>query len=233
MATVNDIISRSLRLLKVKDAGEPVDGTEALDALDVLNEIIEQMNLQDYFQTAKVQLTQSLTASDGQYTFGTGGDNSTRPVKIYNAYIKDGSIDHPVRIISNEEYSSIPYKTVTSTHPYNLYFRSEYPLAKVELYPVPSKTTTLYLECMAALSTYSDTTDAVTLPPGYTKYLAYQLAIDLQPEYKTNADPAIYEGAREAKELIKRANLKDKPVMLNTARMAIKGSHGGYLFGTV
>lgn len=230
MATVDDIIKTSLRLLNVKEVSENLTADESNDGRAALNDIIEQMNLQNYFQTGKTQITQTLTASDGDYTFGTGGDNTTRPLEIFTAFVRDGSIDYPVKIISNEEYSHITYKSITSSYPYNLYFRAGYPLATIELYPVPSKTTTLYLETRAALSTYTAGTDTVDLPPGYLKYLKYQLAIDIGPEYK-EASASIYEQARKAEELIKRTNLKDKPVMLNTARLSTRGSNGGYLFG--
>ena len=231
MATVNDIIQNALRLLKVKEVGDVLTAQESTDGLQSLNELIEEMNLQGLMQTSKTQLTQALTAGDGSYTFGTGGDNSTRPVEIYNAYVRDGNIDYPCCIIGNDEYSNIPYKSISSSYPYNLYFRAEYPLATVELYPVPSKSgTTLYLETRAALSTYPAGTDTVTLPPGYIKYMKYQLAVDIGPEYR-EASQSIRETAREAKALIKRTNAKDKPVMINTARISLGGTNGGYLFG--
>ena len=231
--TVDQITAGALRLLKVKETGEALTAEESTDGLQALNEIIEEMNLQNLFQVSKKQLTQTLTSNDGTYTFGTGGDNSTRPLEIFEAYIRDeqNTIDYPCRIISNEEYSRIPFKTVTSSYPYNLYFRADYPLSTVELYPVPSiSNTTLYMECRAALSTYTAGSDSVDLPPGYIKYLKYQLAVDISPEYK-EASAIVLDTARRQKELIKRTNLKDKPVMINTARRAVQGGYGGYLFG--
>lgn len=229
MATVDDITKAALRLLKVNQSGEKLTPDESNDGRDALNDIIEQMNLQNYMQPAKKQLTQALTADDGTYTFGTGGDNSTRPTEIRSAYILSNNVSYPVRIISNEEYSDIGYKSIKSSYPYNLYFRAEYPLATIELYPIPSTSgSTLYLETRAALSTYTAGTDTVTLPPGYLKYLKYQLAIDISPEYK-EPSPSVYANAREAKALIKRTNMKDKPTMTNTARVAVNGSGSVYL----
>lgn len=233
--TVDKIVQNALRLLTVKEVGETLTYDESEDGRIALNNIIEQMNLESGMQPAKVEITQALTASDGEYTFGSGGDNSTRPLEIHTAFVRDaaGKIDYPVRILSNEEYASIPYKSVSSSYPYNLYFRAEYPLAKIKVYPVPSVSgTTLHLECRAALSTYSAGTSTVDLPPGYAKYLTYQLAVDIGPEYE-EASQTVHSEAMRAKALIKRTNLKDKPLMVNTARVATGKyrSNGSWLFG--
>ena len=224
--TVNQIVSAALRLLNVKATGEALAADEATDGLQALNELIEEMNTQSLFQTAKTQITQVITPNDGTYTFGTGGDNSVRPLEIYTAYIVDSNVSYPVDIISNEEYSDISFKTTTSAHPYCLYFRAAYPLATITLYPVPTSAVTLYLEARAALATYSAVTSSVDLPPAYMKYIKNQLAIDISPEYK-EASASVREAARNAKELIKRLNSIDKPTMCNTAQIAVRRGYGG------
>lgn len=230
--TVDEITQNWLRLLTVKQVGEPLTAQESLDGLQALNELIEQMNLQSYFQTSKKQITQALTSNDGTYTFGTGGDNSTRPLEIFTAYVKDSNdITFPIQILMNEEYSEIRFKSVTSSYPYNLYYRAEYPLGVAELYPIPSSNNlTLYLETRAALSTYTSGSDVVDLPPGYMKYIKFQLAVDNGPEYK-EASASVRDTAMKAMALIKRTNLKDKPVMANTARQSVRRSNGGYQNG--
>lgn len=211
--TVDDLIKRALRLLNVKMSGQVLKASESTDGLNALNDILEQMNLQDYMQVSKQKITQALTASDGTYTFGTGGDNSTRPTAIFSAYVRSNNVDYPVRIISNSQYSDISFKNLTSSHPYSLYFRAGYPLATVELYPVPSVSgSVLHMETRNAFAPFTSGSQTVSLPPAYAKYLAYQLAIDLSPEFK-EASQAVYLGANEARELIKRTNLKDKPTM--------------------
>jgi hypothetical protein len=126
--------------------------------------------------------------------------------------------------LSNEEYALIPLKSTSSTIPYGLYYRNAYPLGTVTLYPTPAAGYTLYLECQAALSTYSAVSDSVSLPPGYLKALKYNLAIAISPEYKDPSQVVVME-AQKSIELIKRMNTKDKPVMFNPARAAV--GHGG------
>src|SRR5574343_1720344 len=160
--TVESIINGALRLLKVKQAGEVCTAEEGADGLIALNDLIEEWNNSPLMQPAKTKLTQILTPNDGEYTFGTGGNTSTRPIKIHSAYIRDsGNIDYKVRLIGNEEYSDIMFKTVTSTYPCNLYYRASYPLGVANLYPIPTAANTLHLECQAALSAYTDVSDVI------------------------------------------------------------------------
>lgn len=226
MATVNSIIKKALTLLNVKESGEALTADEAADGLESLNDLIEEMNLQPLFQVSKAQITQAITSNDGTYTFGTGGDNSLRPLEITSAYVIKSNITYPVNIISNQEYSYIPFKTTTGGYHYSLYYRNAYPLSTLELYPVPSSSgQTLYLECRAELATYTAGSDTVDLPPGYVKYLKNQLAIDISPEYK-EASPTIHKNAQKAMALIKRNNTQDVPVMQNTARQAVRSRPG-------
>jgi len=232
--TVNAIILGALKSLNVKAAGESLSADEAADGLIAFNDVIELMNLQPLMHPSQAQLSQALTTA-GTYTFGTGGDNSVRPVSINFAFVRDSSnLDIPVNIISNEKYSLTALKATSSSYPFNLYYRNTYPLGVVNLYPTPSTGYTLYLETQAALSTYSAVTDSVDLAPAYIKYIKNQLAIDISPEYKANISPVIYENKKEAKAWIKRMNSKDKPIMQNTARQATsRGLGGSYLFGGV
>lgn len=234
--TVSAIILGALKSLNVKASGESLSADEAADGLIALNDVIELMNLQPLMHPAKAQITQALTSGDGTYTFGSGGDNSVRPIEINTAYVRKSNTDYPVDIISNQRYSYISFKSVAGGFSYNLYYRNAYPLSTIELYPVPSSSgQTLYLECRAELATYTDVSDSVDLAPAYIKYIKSQLAIDISPEYKANISPVIYENAKEAKSWIKRNNSVDKPFMQNTARQAVRNrsGYGGYLFGGV
>jgi hypothetical protein len=68
---VSEIVAASLRLLKVKQAGEAATADEAEDGRVALNDLIEEWNLQPLMQTSKTQINQLLTTS-ATYTFGTG-----------------------------------------------------------------------------------------------------------------------------------------------------------------
>lgn len=213
--TVSKVIGDALRLLKVKAAGESLDDSQADDGMTAMNDIFEEWNLQNLAQTNRVKLTQALTGGDGTYTFGSGGDNSTRPLWVDSAYIRTSSgHDYPVNIIDNEEYSEIFFKTLQSSPSYNLYYRAEYPLGVIELYPVPSVGNTLHLEVPAAFDPVTAVTDVLDLAPGYLKALKYQLAVAIAPEYKIHDSFSLVQSiATETMGWIKRVNRKDRKIM--------------------
>ena len=80
------------------------------------------------------------------------------------------------------------------------------------------------------MASYTNGTDSVDLPFGYSKALRYNLAVQMSPEYK-DASPVVMNEARRSMALIKRTNAKDKPVMANTARRAVRSAGSGYAFG--
>jgi hypothetical protein len=229
--TVNAVVCAALRLLKVKEAGEAATADEASDGLIAVNDLIESWNLQPLMLPAKSQISQALTTAT-TYTFGTGGNNATRPVSIYKAFVRDSSgIDTPVNIIGNDEYSDIALKTLSAGIPYNLYYRASYPLGVVNIFPAPVVGYTLYLECQAALSTYTAVSDSINLPPGYLKALKYNLAIAISPEYKDPSQIVLMEAANAIAD-IKRMNSQDKPIMSNPARQAVqRWGYPGSLYG--
>ena len=230
-ATVDSVVLGALRLLGAKEAGEVATADESADGLVLINEVFEEWNLARYMQTSTVELTQTLTSSDGNYTFGTGGDNSTRPVKIVNGFIRDSSgFDHQLRIIDYDQYSSINLKSTSVSIPYSMYCRYEYPLAVVHLWPVPSDSNTLHLEAYAA---FPATTAGATidLAPSYIKALKYQLARTWAPEFKLrDTFPLVEKIFQETQAWIKRINKQDRPRMSTGVRQALQPY--GYTHGS-
>lgn len=229
--TVGSIVASAMRLLKAIEAGEEPDGQEGEDGRIALNDLIEEWNNQPLMQPAKQQISQVLTSSK-TYTFGTGGDNSVRPIAITQAFIRDpsGKIDYPVDIIDNDEYSLISLKSQQSTLSYKLYYRASYPLGVVNLFPAPTAGYTLFLECQAKLATYANVSDVVDVPPGYKKAMKYNLAVAISPEYKEPSQVVLME-AEKSISWIKRMNSKDKPIMTNPVIRVINPRGYGFITG--
>lgn len=213
--TADQITLAALRLLKVKESGESLSADESADGLVALNEILDEWTLHGYAQTSKTQLTQTLTPSDGTYTFGSGGNNSTRLVRITKAWIRDSSNnDYILELIPNDVYSEIESKTDASDFPTQLYYRADYPLGVVNLYPVPNTAYTLYLEGYSAFTAISTGATSVDLAPGYISALKAMLAVKIAPEYKIHDTfPLVQSQAKEREAWIKRVNSNDRPRM--------------------
>ena len=137
MAVYNDIIARSLRLLKVKESGENLSASEASDGLSVLNGLLDAWSNEPYMQWGLTEVSQALTTNDESYTIGSSGDiNTTRPIRIDSAYIRDSNnVDTPLKLINAQEYSLITLKTFSSSYPCYLYYNQQYPLGVIKLFP--------------------------------------------------------------------------------------------------
>lgn len=223
--TARDIIKRALRLAQVFGQGEDPTGTdEETDALAVLNSMLASWSVEKLLVPSLVTDSVTLTVSDGEYTFGTGGDiNSARPNRIEYAYVQDSSSnDFPVEIIHVSEYNDIGLKT-TEGRPCKLYFIAEYPLAKIKLYYVPDAAETLYMDSWKPLSSISAAGDTVSLPGEYQMALEYNLAVAISPEYTQPLPPEVHREAARTKTIIKKLN--SVPVAKRKVDSALMSTH--------
>ena len=110
----------------------------------------------------------ALEAGTSTYTMGTAGTASTvRAKKIVNAFVRDsGDSDHPVEIISENQYNAITAKT-TRGRPYLLFYDPKYAVGVINLYYTPDTAETMYIESLQLLQDLDAVTDTVTLPGDY------------------------------------------------------------------
>lgn len=209
MATAQTIISRAARLIGKLESGETLDGTSTAEMLEALNAMIDSWRNDRLMVYAITNVTKTLTIGDGQYSIGSGADiNTSRPVKIVGAYVTDAGIDYPIEVIEEEAYRRISDKTTQSSYPDKVYYSPQVANGQIYLHPVPSKATVLTLAVWTPISTFASTGTTVTLPPGYERALAYNLAVDYAPETGQDAPANVVAVAAQAKAAIKRANIK-------------------------
>jgi len=232
MATANDIIKRSLRLLNVKAFGENLNGAEAADGLAILNNYIDSLGNEPTMQFGMTQITHTLVASDGDYSIGATGDiTTTWPMRIATAFIRDSDgNDYSMEIINSEQYSKIWLKTIETTYPNYLYYNRQFPNGTIFLWPEPSSALTLVLNVWPQIGTFATGATAVSLPPGYQRMLEYALAIELAPEFKLSNVGFLQQQLNEAKLWIKISNGTETPV-LRSAALPILG-RGGFSVST-
>ena len=218
MATANSIINRAFRLLGVNGAGETPTSAEASDALVSMNAMLEQWSIDGLMTYSNKLESFALTQGTGEYSIGpTGAFVTTRPSAIKKAFIRDGSTDYGIELISNNLYLDVKQKTSRANHPIYLYYNPTVGNGNIYLYPVPNKTGLyLYLSTAEPFSAFTGLTTTVSLPPAYEKALAYSLAIEIAPEYGiNNLSPLVIEGARSAKASIKSLNLPEPLLSFN------------------
>lgn len=205
--TALQLLKASYRLL----VGEDDPSTEVLDnGLLALNAILSEWGTTPWGTYTTQQETHTLTAGTASYTIGSGGTiNTTRPTEILGAFVRSGTTDYPLRILSVGDYRKFPEKTTQGT-PSGIYYATAYPLATIYLYPVPSATMTLYFDSRKALSAYASTAVSLALPPEYETALKYATAIDWAPELSVTVSQEVVARANETKKNLRR--LRSQPV---------------------
>lgn len=208
MATVQTLIDRALRMNGRLGSGRSPTANETADCLIALNAMLGSWRNERLLAYALVEHSLTLTANDGQYTIGSGGDiNTTRPVKIESAFCRDDDLDTPIEVIDKTIWDRIGDKTETAEIVEYLYYDPAMSSGNLNFWPIPSVANAVKITVWAPLSEFSAASDTVTLPPGYEDALAYNLAVRISPEYGEGVTPLVIQLAQETKAAIKRVNI--------------------------
>ena len=225
--TGRDMISASLRLIGALAPGVTLDAQEATDGLATLNRLLASLSnegLLIHAITAETPLT--LTPGDGSVSLGTLGDITTRPISIEKAVIRDGSTDHPVRVLTLDEYVAIPDKTVQSSLPEALYDDGGHPQRTLTLYPIPSDAKQLVIFTLRELTQIASLDADISFPPGYERMLIFNLCLDLAPEYGRPVPDIVMVSAADSKASLKRTN--HRPRLLRITDVPAGARQGRY-----
>jgi hypothetical protein len=158
------------------------------------------------------QTSFALTASQGSYTIGSGGNfNMTRPTKIVDpCFIRDtDDTDTELQLINAQAYGRLPDKTLDGTYPQYLFYDYGYSATStgtVYLYPEPQAGLTLFINTYQPLQSFSTVSVTLLLPPGYQDAIelnyAVRSALGVAP-----VPPELERAAMKAKAAIKSQNL--------------------------
>lgn len=164
-------------------SGETGSTQERLDGVAEINRMLGRWNAELGMVYAPVAESLTWASGNASRTIGTSGNfNTDRPQKILSAQYRDGNnVDQELGLLTFEEYQRIEDKASSAPIPtligYNPTFASS--LATLYAYPVPSADFTLRLTSIKLLSTVSDGTATVLLPPGYEDAIVWNLMVRL------------------------------------------------------
>jgi len=206
MATAEVIVKAAIRKIGERNP----TNAELADGLEKLNDLLSSLSAEKLMTHVNTRETHTLTASTAEYTWGSGGDiTTTRPIKIFNVFLRDSSgNDYPVNVITEEVYDERSLKT-TEGRPDRLYFATEYPLAKIFLYPTPNAAETLHFSTWKALSELSGISSSVSLPNEYKLPLANMLLLELAGDYGYEPSPNDHRNAETSKDRLRQVNMKN------------------------
>jgi hypothetical protein len=231
MATALDMIKRSLRLARVIGADQVLTASEADDALNVYNAMLDAMSIERLMVYEIQQLSYSWPSGQRVRTIGTAGQLVTPyPIRIEAAFITVDSQDFPIEILEDRrQYDSIPDKTQTSSHPLSFFWDKTYPTANMYLYPVPSGNITLKLNVWRPLQSFTSLTTDLSLPPGYQRMIEYNGAVELAPEYGKEVSASVLANARQSKAAIKSVNTPALVSQLDPGLSSRRHAHNIYI----
>jgi len=203
MSTVSDIVNAACRQL-----GFTPTANEAADGLRALNLLLVSLasSPQGLYQTARESFT--LTSGTASYTIGpSGAFNTTQPVRIVSAFVRNGDIDYPLSThkLTAEEYASIAQKSMGGM-PEHYFFERGATTGTIILYPTPDSAYALHIYSHKPLAQYTSLSDTITLPPEYEPMLKFQLAVDLAAEFGIQIPPQVAVRADNLLAELKRMN---------------------------
>lgn len=188
----SDLINSSLRKIGVLAAGETPNADEYADSLASLNLMLESWSAEQVAVYQIIDFQNNLSASQQTYTMGTGGNfNTPRPLKIESAgIITPDGLRHAMKIVGAKDWAAIEEKSLTGKLPKVLYNDNAFPLANLNVWPIPNATggaPSIDLQIWAQLQQFVTVGDTFSMPPAYFRALVYGLAIDVAPEYGAQA----------------------------------------------
>lgn len=184
MATARDLITRTLKLMKVVGEGQSPSDEQADDMLDTLNDMIESWSLSESMIYTETKEEFTLTANDGDYTIGSSGNfNTTRPTSIIAMTIRLSPNDETVvEPMSAEEYANITSLSVSGRPKYYWYDKN-YPLGLIRFDCLPDSAYTMSLTSLKQWATISTLDDVLSVPVGAMRMLRYNLAVEAADEF--------------------------------------------------
>jgi len=214
VASSQTIIDRALRLIGAIASGESPTAAESNDGLVALNAMISSWQTEKLNVYAFVDTAFTLVNGDGSYTVGPAGNFALtpRPSKIESCFVRISDIDYPVELIDKDRWFGIPDKTSTSDIPMYAYYEPSLSTGTLLVWPVPNAASSLHIITWTSLSELAALATTITLPQGYERALAYNLAIEVASEYEKEVSQSVAMIAAESKAAIKRVNIR--PMLL-------------------
>jgi len=210
MTTAAEIIDGSLRLIGVLAEGETPSAAVMQDSIMAINQMIQSWDTERLSVFSTQDQVFTWPANVISRTLGPTGDFvGNRPIEIDDAtYFKDPSsgLSFGVKLINQQQYDGIAFKTVTSTYPQVLWVNNTFPDIEMYVYPVPIKALEWHIISVETLNEVSSVATDMYFPPGYLRAFRYNLACELAPEFGVEPSPQVQRIAMSSKRNLKRIN---------------------------
>ena len=238
--TALDLISSSLRLINVLAAGEICPISEANDALQVFNDMVDSWNTQRLaiFTTRSDDFP--LVLAQQSYTLGIGGDfNMPRPPQIDGMssillYDPSNPVEVPITMYTVDQWQNqVPVKKVSGSFPLICYDDGGFPFRTLSMWPIQSSgiTNDVRIYSWQALTGAAALSTAIAVPPGYRQAFRFNLALLLAAEFAQPVPPGVQETAIKSLGVVKALNMPDLNMGSDILPSPVGSSYRKDLFG--
>lgn len=223
--TARDLVIDALRTSGAISAIEVPENEEVSHALNELNNIIDQWNIQELIPFTSVETEFQTATGVATYSIGSGETiDIARPNFVSAIAINIGDTYRPIKMVDEIEWSTLNKSTIVDGVPSAaVYHRSMTPT--IELWPIPSSIWTATMTSSIRIGNFL-INDLLNLPDGYYPAIQYALAEILALHYGTDNYAIIQAKAVQMLANIKRMNTQ--VTTLSYRELPRSGNYGSY-----
>lgn len=207
--SAGDQINRALRLLGVLAEGETASAATSQDALVAMNQMIDSWSIERLSVFCTQDQVFSWPVGVIKQTLGpTGNFVGNRPVQLQDStyYRAPSGVSYGIKFINQDQYNGIAVKTSTSTFPQVIFVNNTFPDVEMYVYPRPTQTLEWHFISVQELTQPALLNTELFFPPGYMRAFAYNLAMEIAPEFGVEPSPQVQRIAMTSKRNLKRIN---------------------------
>ena len=223
--TALGIIRRSMRLIRAVASGESPNADEQSDGLTALNAMVDAWLTEQMTIPEVRRVTEVLVANTQDYTIGSGATiDIARPLWIPDAAIIPAGLtaETQIRVLTDQEWAQkVPIKSQTATFPLAIYYNYAFNSSgygTISTWPIQTTAPTLVIYIpVAVLTSFTTVSTSYQVPPGYERTLAYNLALEIAPEYGKRPSAEVVAIAAASKGDMKRSNERMEEMYVDNA----------------
>lgn len=232
--SANDIITRSMKAIKVLGRTEVPSAMEASDALVSFNAMLDSWSNENLMSYVIQEGSFPLVVNQSSYTIGPSSANitATRPLEIVQAYVQDSNSNNfPMNIVPRDKWNEIGNRNVTSQIPDTLFYDPQNPNGVINIFPIPLLGYTVFYDSTLDLTQFAALTTTLAMPKGYEKAYVTNLALELisagfVPMLDQKELEQLRKDAAESKANVKRTNIRE--VIANYDPAIVSRSYATY-----
>jgi hypothetical protein len=222
--TAGEQINRALRLLGILAEGETPSAATSQDALIALNQMLDSWSTERLMAYNTIDQVFTWPVDEINRTLGPTGDFvGLRPVLLDDStYYRDPgtNVSYGIKFLNQQQYNGIAVKTVTSTYPQVMWTNMEFPNISMTIYPKPTRALEWHFVSVQVLAEPAALATELYFPPGYMRAFAYNLAMEIAPEFGVEPSPQVQRIAMTSKRDLKRINNPDDIMSMPYALVA-------------